>query len=153
MACRLQDLSGYGVSVAVGKEFAGAFPDRTFKSPLVDLLIKSGRNGNTWSLPLPFKQKQKKICFFFVLKALLVQVTNAFCLWLTYIVSGKNNGKGYYIYEKGSKPKPDPSVLPIIEESRRICNLTPNGKVLLFRSITYNSYLDRLVSFCAYLVA
>lgn len=101
----------------------------------------------------PLNKNNKKICFFFVLKALLVQVTNAFCLWLTYIVSGKNNGKGYYIYEKGSKPKPDPSVLPIIEESRRICNLTPNGKVLLFRSITYNSYLDRLVSFCAYLVA
>nr|GEZ98853.1 peroxisomal fatty acid beta-oxidation multifunctional protein AIM1-like [Tanacetum cinerariifolium] len=35
-----------------------AFPDRTFRSPIVDLLIKSGRNG-------------------------------------------KNNGKGYYLYEKG----------------------------------------------------
>jgi enoyl-CoA hydratase/3-hydroxyacyl-CoA dehydrogenase len=45
--CRLQDLAGYGVALAVGKEFAGAFPDRTFKTPLVDLLIKSGRNGNT----------------------------------------------------------------------------------------------------------
>ena len=84
---QLQDLAGYGVSVAVGKEFADAFPDRTFQSPLSSLLIKSGRNG-------------------------------------------KNNGKGYYIYEKGSKPKPDPSVLPIIEESRRICNIMPNGKAL-----------------------
>lgn len=82
---QLQDLAGYGVAVAVGKEFAGAFPDRTFETPLVDLLIKSGRNG-------------------------------------------KNNGKGYYIYEKGSKPKPDPSVLPIIEESRRLLNIMPNGK-------------------------
>ena len=44
--CRLQDLAGYGVAVAVGKEFANAFPDRTFRSPIVDLLIKSGRNGN-----------------------------------------------------------------------------------------------------------
>ncbi|OMO61880.1 Crotonase superfamily [Corchorus capsularis] len=31
---------------------------------------------------------------------------------------GKSNGKGYYIFEKGSKPKPDYSVLPIVEESR-----------------------------------
>ncbi|XP_065849474.1 peroxisomal fatty acid beta-oxidation multifunctional protein AIM1 isoform X2 [Euphorbia lathyris] len=82
---QLQDLAGYGVALAVGKEFANAFPDRTFKSPLVELLIKSGRNG-------------------------------------------KNNGKGYYIYEKGSKPKPDPSVMPIIEESRRLTNLMPDGK-------------------------
>ncbi|KAL9267753.1 Peroxisomal fatty acid beta-oxidation multifunctional protein AIM1-like protein [Drosera capensis] len=42
--------------------------------------------------------------------------------------NGKNNGKGYYIYEKGSKPKPDPSVLPIIEESRRLTNIMPGGK-------------------------
>ncbi|KAL5838345.1 hypothetical protein ACOSQ3_015514 [Xanthoceras sorbifolium] len=82
---QLQDLAGYGVATAVGKEFAKAFPDRTIRSPLVDLLLKSGRNG-------------------------------------------KNNGKGYYIYEKGSKPKPDPSVLPIIEESRRLSNIMPGGK-------------------------
>ncbi|KAA8534958.1 hypothetical protein F0562_029961 [Nyssa sinensis] len=82
---QLQDLVGYGVAIAVGKEFAAAFPDRTFQSPLVELMIKSGRNG-------------------------------------------KNNGKGYYIYEKGSKPKPDPSVLPIIEESRRLTNIMPGGK-------------------------
>ncbi|KAJ8750765.1 hypothetical protein K2173_015946 [Erythroxylum novogranatense] len=82
---QLQDLAGYGVAVAVAKEFGSAFPDRTFRSPLVDLLIKNGRNG-------------------------------------------KNNGKGYYLYEKGSQPKPDPSVLPIIEESRRIANIMPNGK-------------------------
>ena len=42
---RLQDLAGYGVALAVGKEFASAFPDRTFKSPLVELLVKNGRNG------------------------------------------------------------------------------------------------------------
>ncbi|XP_009803575.1 peroxisomal fatty acid beta-oxidation multifunctional protein AIM1 isoform X1 [Nicotiana sylvestris] len=82
---QLQDLAGYGVAVATGKEFASAFPDRTFKSPMLDLLIKSGRNG-------------------------------------------KNNGKGYYIYKKGEKPKPDPSVLPIIEESRRLTNIMPGGK-------------------------
>ncbi|XP_011048389.1 PREDICTED: peroxisomal fatty acid beta-oxidation multifunctional protein AIM1 isoform X1 [Populus euphratica] len=82
---QLQDLSGYGVALAVGKEFANAFPDRTFQSPLIDLLVKNGRNGKT-------------------------------------------NGKGYYIYEKGSKPRPDPSVLPIIEESRRLANIMPDGK-------------------------
>ncbi|KAJ6957852.1 peroxisomal fatty acid beta-oxidation multifunctional protein AIM1 [Populus alba x Populus x berolinensis] len=82
---QLQDLSGYGVALAVGKEFANAFPDRTFQSPLIDLLVKDGRNGKT-------------------------------------------NGKGYYIYEKGSKPRPDPSVLPVIEESRRLANIMPNGK-------------------------
>ncbi|KAF6164422.1 hypothetical protein GIB67_025248 [Kingdonia uniflora] len=82
---QLQDLAGYGVAMAVSKEFAASFPDRTFQSPLVDLLIKSGRNG-------------------------------------------KNNGKGYYIYEKGSKPKPDLSVLPIIKESIRITNIMPDGK-------------------------
>ncbi|KAK1437550.1 hypothetical protein QVD17_03344 [Tagetes erecta] len=82
---QLEDLTGYGVANAVGKEFASAFPDRTFNSPVVDLLIKNGRNG-------------------------------------------KNNGKGYYIYEKGSRPKPDPTVLPIIEESRRLANLMPQGQ-------------------------
>ncbi|KAH6829380.1 Enoyl-CoA hydratase/isomerase family [Perilla frutescens var. hirtella] len=82
---QLQDVAGYGVAVATTKEFSLSFPDRTFESPLVELLIKNGRNG-------------------------------------------KNNGKGYYIYEKGSKPKPDPSVLPIIEESRRIINIMPGGK-------------------------
>ncbi|XP_039124709.1 peroxisomal fatty acid beta-oxidation multifunctional protein [Dioscorea cayenensis subsp. rotundata] len=41
---------------------------------------------------------------------------------------GKSNGKGYYIHEKGSKPKPDPTVLPIINESRRRANIMPNGK-------------------------
>ncbi|MFS7991047.1 putative isomerase, 3-hydroxyacyl-CoA dehydrogenase, Enoyl-CoA hydratase [Helianthus anomalus] len=82
---QLQDLAGYGVAVAVGKIFANAFPDRTFRSPIVDLLIKSGRNG-------------------------------------------KNNGKGYYLYEKGSKPKPDPQVYPIIEEARKQANIMPGGK-------------------------
>ncbi|XP_073052314.1 peroxisomal fatty acid beta-oxidation multifunctional protein AIM1-like isoform X2 [Primulina eburnea] len=82
---QLQDVAGYGVAVAATKELSLSFPDCTFISPLVDLLMKSGRNG-------------------------------------------KNNGKGYYIYGKGSKPKPDPSVLPIIEESRRLTNIMPGGK-------------------------
>ncbi|KAK1365379.1 peroxisomal fatty acid beta-oxidation multifunctional protein AIM1 [Heracleum sosnowskyi] len=85
---QLQDLAGYGVAVAVSKIFAEAFPDRTFRSPVVDLLIKDGRNG-------------------------------------------KSNGKGYYIYQKGIKPKPDFSVLPIIEEARRKTNIMPEGKPIL----------------------
>ncbi|CAI9293303.1 unnamed protein product [Lactuca saligna] len=84
---QLEDLTGYDLAVAVAKEFATAFPDRTFISPVVDLLIKNGRNG-------------------------------------------KNNGKGYYVYEKGSKPKPDNMVLPVIEESRRVANLMPQGKTV-----------------------
>ncbi|GFP94740.1 peroxisomal fatty acid beta-oxidation multifunctional protein aim1 [Phtheirospermum japonicum] len=82
---QLQDLAGYGVFVATAKEFSSSFPDRTLNTPLVELLLKNGRNG-------------------------------------------KNNGKGFYTYEKGSKPKPDPSVLPIIEESRRLTNIMPGGK-------------------------
>ncbi|KAJ4957858.1 hypothetical protein NE237_024969 [Protea cynaroides] len=82
---QLQDLAGYGVSLLTGKVLTNAFSDRSFKSPLVELLMQNGRNG-------------------------------------------KNNGKGFYIYQKGSKPKPDPSVLPIIEESRRLTNVMPGGK-------------------------
>ncbi|WZY85908.1 hypothetical protein YC2023_032292 [Brassica napus] len=41
---------------------------------------------------------------------------------------GKINGRGYYIYQKGSKPKPDPSVLSVVEESRRLTNIMPGGK-------------------------
>lgn len=96
---QLQDLSGYGVAVAVGKEFAGSFAGRTFPTPLLDLLIKSGRNG-------------------------------------------KNNGKGYYIYEKGSKPKPDLSVLPMVEESRRLSNVMPNGKPI---SITDQEIVEMIL--------
>ncbi|KAB1209246.1 Peroxisomal fatty acid beta-oxidation multifunctional protein AIM1 [Morella rubra] len=96
---QLQDLAGYGVALAVGKEFSDAFPDRTFKTPLVELLVKSGRNG-------------------------------------------KNNGKGYYIYEKGSKPKPDPSVLPIIEESQRLTNIMPGGKPI---SITDQEIVEMIL--------
>ncbi|KAM4072505.1 hypothetical protein ACJW30_11G137500 [Castanea mollissima] len=71
--------------MAAGKVLANAFSDRSFTSPLVELLLTNRRNG-------------------------------------------KNNGKGYSIFERGSKPKPDPSVLPIIEESRWLTNLMPSGK-------------------------
>ncbi|KAK4768744.1 hypothetical protein SAY86_026894 [Trapa natans] len=84
---QLADVAGYGVSIAVGKIFTDAFPDITFWSPLLELLIRSGRYG-------------------------------------------KNNGKGFYIYEKGSRPRPDPSILPIVEESRRLANIMPHGKPL-----------------------
>ncbi|XP_004251613.1 peroxisomal fatty acid beta-oxidation multifunctional protein AIM1 [Solanum lycopersicum] len=96
---QLQDLAGYGVAIATGKEYSSAFPDRVFMSPLLDLLIKSGRNG-------------------------------------------KNNGKGYYIYKKGEKPRPDPSVLPIIEESRRLTNIMPGGKPI---SITDQEIVEMIL--------
>lgn len=96
---QLQDLAGYGVANAVAKIFTTAFPERTFKSPLVDLLIKNGRNG-------------------------------------------KNSGRGYYIYEKGSKPKPDPSVLPIIEESMKLTKIMPAGKPI---SVTDQEILEMVL--------
>lgn len=45
--------------------------------------------------------------------------------------AGKSNGKGYYIYEKGGKPKPDPSVQLVIDEYRRRAKTMPGGKVSL----------------------
>jgi len=44
------------------------------------------------------------------------------------------NGKGYYIYEKGGKPKPDPNVQRVIEEYRKGAKTMPGRKVLLSRS-------------------
>jgi enoyl-CoA hydratase/3-hydroxyacyl-CoA dehydrogenase len=44
---------------------------------------------------------------------------------------GKNNGKGYYIYEKGRKPKPDPGVQHVIEEYRKRAKTMPGGKVFI----------------------
>lgn len=111
--CRLQDLAGYGVFLATAKEFADSFPDRTFKSPLVELLVKSGRNGNIYLYTIYMNQ-------------------SILSLLLTFMGTlGKNNGKGFYLYEKGSRPKPDPKVLPIIEESRRLTNTMPGGKVVI----------------------
>ncbi|EXB37512.1 Peroxisomal fatty acid beta-oxidation multifunctional protein AIM1 [Morus notabilis] len=96
---QLQDVTGYGVAIATSKVFANAFPDRTFKSPIIELLLKSGRNG-------------------------------------------KNNGKGYYIYEKGSRPKPDPKILPVLEESRQLTNIMPGGKPI---SVTDQEILEMIL--------
>ncbi|CAN7109002.1 unnamed protein product [Brassica rapa subsp. narinosa] len=82
---QLGDLAGHGIGMAVKEIYAKAYGDRMFRSPLTELLVKSGRNG-------------------------------------------KINGRGYYIYEKGSKPKPDPSVLSVVEESRKLTNIMPGGK-------------------------
>lgn len=101
------------MAVAVGKEFGSAFSDRTFKSPLINLLIKSGRNGNVANLILWVAGSE----------VLLSTIDTG--------IAGKNNGKGYYIYEKGRKPRPDFTVLPIVEESRRLTNIMPGGKVSL----------------------
>jgi len=46
-----------------------------------------------------------------------------------YYVVGKKNGKGYYMYNKGSKPEADHPVLQIVEESMRLTNIAPAGKV------------------------
>ena len=42
---RLQDLVGYEVSIEVGKQFVTAFPERTFKSPLTQLMLENKRAG------------------------------------------------------------------------------------------------------------
>jgi hypothetical protein len=56
------------------------------------------------------------------------------------------NGKGYYIYEKGGKPKPDPSVQHVIEEYRKQAKAMPGGKVFLFHSAC-SVHLLRKLSF------
>jgi enoyl-CoA hydratase/3-hydroxyacyl-CoA dehydrogenase len=43
---------------------------------------------------------------------------------------GKANGKGYYFFDKGSKPRPDPSVQAVIEESKKRANLLRGGKAI-----------------------
>ncbi|XVF49170.1 hypothetical protein PTKIN_Ptkin03bG0247000 [Pterospermum kingtungense] len=95
---RLMDLGGYRLGKQAGKEYENAFPDRIFRCPLGELLLKYGRNG-------------------------------------------KRNGKGFYMYEKGSRPKPDPSVLPIIEESRQLMNIMPGGKPI---SVTDEEIIEML---------
>ncbi|KAG0462840.1 hypothetical protein HPP92_021316 [Vanilla planifolia] len=84
---QLQDVSGYGVALAVKPIFASAFKGRTFETDLLDLMVKSGRNG-------------------------------------------KANRKGYYLYQSGSKPKPDPSVQRIIDESRKRTGIFSSEKLL-----------------------
>lgn len=125
-------MAGYGVALAVSKEFASSFPDRTFKSPLVELLVKNGRNGN-----INFT-KHLHLLLFVLKESWNVFTCSSFDFLCAYGISGKNNGKGYYTYEKGSKPKPDLSVLPIIEESRRITNMMPGGKV--FSLFSFHSH-------------
>ncbi|XP_022679442.1 peroxisomal fatty acid beta-oxidation multifunctional protein isoform X2 [Setaria italica] len=48
---------------------------------------------------------------------------------------GKSNGKGYYIYEKGRKPKPDPSVQHVIEEYRNRAKTMPGGKPVILTDL------------------
>ncbi|PKA54449.1 Peroxisomal fatty acid beta-oxidation multifunctional protein [Apostasia shenzhenica] len=82
---QLQDVSGYGVAMAVKPIYALAFKERTFETDLLHLMIESGRNG-------------------------------------------KANGKGYYLYQSGSKPIPDLSVQAVINESmRRTCIMPSQG--------------------------
>uniref|UniRef100_M8AMP8 Peroxisomal fatty acid beta-oxidation multifunctional protein n=1 Tax=Aegilops tauschii TaxID=37682 RepID=M8AMP8_AEGTA len=84
---QLQDVAGYGVALAVKDIYAAAFGTRNFRSGLVELMAKDGRQG-------------------------------------------KINGKGYYFYEKGGKPKPDPSVQHVIDEYRRQTKTIFGGKLV-----------------------
>ncbi|XP_059275235.1 peroxisomal fatty acid beta-oxidation multifunctional protein AIM1-like isoform X4 [Lycium ferocissimum] len=42
--------------------------------------------------------------------------------------TGKKDGRGYYLYKKGKSPEPDPSVLQIVKESRRLASIMPGGE-------------------------
>ncbi|KAJ8526582.1 hypothetical protein K7X08_029059 [Anisodus acutangulus] len=54
---------------------------------------------------------------------------------------GKKNGKGYYTYNKGSKPEADHSVIQIVEESMRLTNIAPGGKPI---SVTDEEILEMI---------
>jgi len=84
--CRLADLAGYQVAVATSKVFAGAFPDRIFKSPLLELMIKSGRNGNRGSMSF-------LIIPTFVQGTFCVNIINDFLPWLSLFYQAKTMGK------------------------------------------------------------
>lgn len=47
--CRLCDLVGFGVGVATGKQFVDNFPERTYKSMLLPLMMEDKRAGRTMS--------------------------------------------------------------------------------------------------------
>lgn len=48
---RLGDLAGHGIGLAVGPIYAKVYGDRMFRSPMTELLLKSGRNGISLLLP------------------------------------------------------------------------------------------------------
>ena len=121
--CRLQDVAGYGVALAVKDIYAAAFGTRNFHSGLVELMAKNGGQGmilNLLSLQLWVEWvllHHSRICIFHF----------KFPCYFT----GKINGKGYYLYEKGAKPKPDPNVQHVIDEYRKQAKTMPGGKVSL----------------------
>jgi enoyl-CoA hydratase/3-hydroxyacyl-CoA dehydrogenase len=43
--CRLQDVAGYGVALAVKDIYSAAFGERNLDSDLVDLIVRNGRQG------------------------------------------------------------------------------------------------------------
>jgi enoyl-CoA hydratase/3-hydroxyacyl-CoA dehydrogenase len=45
LLCRLQDVAGYGVAVAVREIYAAAFGERNFDSVLINLMVQNGRQG------------------------------------------------------------------------------------------------------------
>lgn len=102
----------------------------------------SDHNFNSWDISIKFMgQGFNNACNLedFLIKQEQLPLPNASSILVhlsseivcIFLVLGKANGKGLYTYEKGSKPKPDPSVLPIIEECRRLSNIMPGGKVVI----------------------
>lgn len=76
LTCRLQDLAGYGVGIAASKVLRDAFPDRTFRSPVVELLVKSGRNGN---IKLPTIIMNRSLLFLILRTLLFVYHCSFIC--------------------------------------------------------------------------
>lgn len=56
LPCRLQDVAGYGVALAVKDIYADAFGERNLDSNLVDLMVKDGRQGILLNLLLLISQ-------------------------------------------------------------------------------------------------
>ncbi|PIM97731.1 Hydroxyacyl-CoA dehydrogenase/enoyl-CoA hydratase [Handroanthus impetiginosus] len=85
---QLQDAMGYQVYLKDVKEFAAAFPDRSFSSPLVQLMMESGCQAQR-----PFLSPFPIICMLYPFK-----------------------------------PKPDLSVVEIIEKSAKLTNINRSEK-------------------------
>lgn len=131
-------MAGYGVGLAVKDIYATSFGERNFSSELMDMMVQNGQHGILlkvilliqilFSIYYRMEQDEQYMNSHFAY-TLCIRIQFSM-LYFT----GKSNGKGYYIYMKGEKPKPDPSVQHVIEEYRKRAKIMPGGKVLLSQS-------------------
>ncbi|XP_047085149.1 peroxisomal fatty acid beta-oxidation multifunctional protein-like [Lolium rigidum] len=102
---QLQDVAGYGVVLSVKDLYAAASGTQNLNSGIVDLTNEDGR-------PLGAQNFNSG----------LVDLMN------DHGRQGKRYGRGYYLYDKGGKPKPDLSVQRVIDEYRTQAKTMPGGK-------------------------